>query len=1471
MKQMYARWRWFSQGVAIVRRWAGLGTALVILVAWIPSLEGTEVFSEGFDGFPDFPVGWTNSPGGVVASWRITSAASDTVPNAAFAPEAGVYGASLLTSPSIFIPTPSARLSFRHRNTSVYSYSRGGLEVSIGGDEFKEFTSAGGAFLANGYSPNSYPYGWGPTSGGFITTEAYLPALAAGKMVRLRWRFTRESSSSSSDKGWVVDTISVTDGRMLLADDISVTLTDAPDPVAVGANLTYVATVTNTGPSTATQVVLTNILPANVTLVSALPSRGTWVAHGNTLICDLGSLPANRGATVTVVVQASANSVLTNRVSVSRVEPDAELPNNTATTTTTVTTPALTVADVSLEEGDAEESIARFNVFLVPASTQTVTLEFATTNGTATAGSDYVATNGVLVFAPGETLKTIRVPIIADLLDETNETFFVSVANPTNALLARGRGAAMIVDDDAEPGFVVFDAWVEEGDGGVTNAVFTVFLTSPSGQPVTFTYSTESYSGTATRGSDYPSTNGTVVFPPGSVVQTAAVPVYGDRVVEANETFYVNFSRANGSWGSYGATALILNDDGLPGKVDRLVWSAVPDAVLVGQPFPVTLTALDYFDQPATNFIGPVAFSARAIQGTVSRTMLASLGHDSSYSGSYTYGYSFTPSTNLVVTHVRHYSGTKVSIWTDDGTLLANQIVTGTIRSWTETPLATPLQLKAGTRYRLGVYAGSDYYGYYRYGNFPESFEHGTRHMGYITYEDGFPQQSTSTRYLVDLRYTVGTLESVAHVPAESGSFTNGIWSGTVAVLGSGGNVILKADDGQGHVGLSNPFDLLVTNDLSLRVSATPDPATVGGLLTYAILVTNTGPADATGVTVTNFLPAGAALVSFASSQGVCEGVGDLLICTLGTLSAAASAQLRIIVSPASLGAVTNTTTVSRAEPDFTRLNNTATIVTAVALPTLSISDAGVVEGNTGTAAAMFAVQLFPACGQTVMVDYSTSDGTAGGGDYRGTNGSLTFGPGETNRTFAVLVNGDLLNESNEVFLVSLSHPTNAIVGRGQAAGTILNDDPQPTLLLYNTALAEGNAGETNAIFLLDLSAPTERPVSVSYSTYYYSGTATQGTDYQPTNGVLVFAPGSTVQTIAVPVQGDTTIESTETFLLRLDSVQNATVGNYQATAFIVNDDGLPGQVHSFAWAEIPPMQPVGGPIAVAISARDYFDNAASNFAGAVSLSAYRVTAEASETLLNAVTHSSSESDYSTTTAGYVFTPNTDLLVTHVRHYSGMKVSLWTDDGILLVSQQVTSVAATWGETALANPVWLSAGHTYRIGVYGGRYMYYRTDGPTSFNHGTIGQGCSSNSDGFPDYSGWWRWPLVDLRYTVRSLQPVTITPNHSGLFVDGMWTGSIELPEGSPLFLRADDGAGHFGESGLFATWGTRLNVQRAGDNVILSWPISATGCVLESAETRTSVANWSACTNTPSILGDRIVVTNPISSVPTLFRLRK
>ncbi|MCP9902493.1 peptidoglycan DD-metalloendopeptidase family protein [Cyanobium sp. Cruz CV11-17] len=109
----------------------------------------------------------------------------------------------------------------------------------------------------------------------------------------------------------------------------------------------------------------------------------------------------------------------------------------------------------------------------------------------------------------------------------------------------------------------------------------------------------------------------------------------------------------------------------------------------------------------------------------------------------------------------------------------------------------------------------------------------------------------------------------------------------------------------------------------------------------------------------------------------------------------------------------------------------------------LSISDASISEGNNGARELSFVVSLNIVSGETVTVNFNTSNGTAASGsDYSGTSGSLSFSPGETSKSVVVQIIGDSTHEGDEIFYVNLSGASNAAITRSQGVGTIFNDDP---------------------------------------------------------------------------------------------------------------------------------------------------------------------------------------------------------------------------------------------------------------------------------------------------------------------------------------------------------------------------------------------------------------------------------------------
>ena len=225
-------------------------------------------------------------------------------------------------------------------------------------------------------------------------------------------------------------------------------------------------------------------------------------------------------------------------------------------------------------------------------------------------------------------------------------------------------------------------------------------------------------------------------------------------------------------------------------------------------------------------------------------------------------------------------------------------------------------------------------------------------------------------------------------------------------------------------------------------------------------------------------------------------------------------------------------------------------------LPIISISSSSVrTEGAAGTSGnAQFDVFLSNPSSQTITVSFATANGTAtAGSDYVATSGTLTFNPGETSKSIPVQVTGDNVDETDENYVVTLSSPTNAMIGAVQGVGTIVDDDG-PTLSIGSASVIEGHSGFVDAVFTVTLSATTPQPILVNYATS--SGTATSNIDFQRViSNTLIIPAGATSATLDVRVFGDFEIEPDEQFTVTLQNPINASIAVAQGTGTIVNDD----------------------------------------------------------------------------------------------------------------------------------------------------------------------------------------------------------------------------------------------------------------------------------------------------------------------------
>ncbi|MSU62920.1 MAG: hypothetical protein EXS31_11100, partial [Pedosphaera sp.] len=323
----------------------------------------------------------------------------------------------------------------------------------------------------------------------------------------------------------------------------------------------------------------------------------------------------------------------------------------------------------------------------------------------------------------------------------------------------------------------------------------------------------------------------------------------------------------------------------------------------------------------------------------------------------------------------------------------------------------------------------------------------------------------------------------------------------------------------------------------------------------------NSGTTTATLVVTLSAPSAQMVTVKWATANGTATAPGDYAAGN-GTLTFApgeTSQSLTVAVNGDTLNEADENFFVDLSLPTvatIAKARGTAAVLNDDALPQLSIADAQVTEGNSGTTPVSVVVSLTQASAQRVSVKWATADETAlAPADYIAGNGLLVFETGETSKIIVVNVNGDLLNEAGETFIVALTEATGATMSRDRARVTIVNDDDLPTVSINDVEVTEGNSGTSDAVLSITLSAASGRKVVVNFATA--DGTAKSETDYIAGSTVVTFEPGETMRQVAVPVVGDRLHESTETFTGVLNALVNATLGRGQGVVTILDNDTL--------------------------------------------------------------------------------------------------------------------------------------------------------------------------------------------------------------------------------------------------------------------------------------------------------------------------
>jgi len=239
----------------------------------------------------------------------------------------------------------------------------------------------------------------------------------------------------------------------------------------------------------------------------------------------------------------------------------------THVTARAATLPSVSVNDVSISEGTGGTKTLNFTI--TQDARAKTKVNFTTKDGTAISPDDYVAKKGSVRFAGKKLTRTVSVTIVADALDEPDETFFLELTSATGATIADGEGVATITDDDPAPTVSVpATLSVPEGQtGDTTYASVDVALSAPSGQDVSVVWTT--VDGTAlVTDSDYTADGSTLHFAPGETDKVVLVAVIGDVNNETDETFKIQLSSpVNATLGNDIDTVTIVDNDPLPTSV----------------------------------------------------------------------------------------------------------------------------------------------------------------------------------------------------------------------------------------------------------------------------------------------------------------------------------------------------------------------------------------------------------------------------------------------------------------------------------------------------------------------------------------------------------------------------------------------------------------------------------------------------------------------------------------------------------------------------------------------------------------------------------------------------------------------------------------------------------------------------------------------------------------------------------------
>lgn len=738
--------------------------------------------------------------------------------------------------------------------------------------------------------------------------------------------------------------------------DVLVTMTVAPNPVIAGGTVTYSITASNNGPNPSSNVVVTDSLPASLTFISATPSQGTCTGT-TTVNCSVGPLALYGNATVDIVARTTGAGTVSDTASVTEAESDPDLTNNSVTKSIT----ANVGADLSIGiTGTPSTVVAGANLVytMTSANSGPSPATSATIVGNVPAGTSYTSftgtgwtctvSSGVVTCTRASSTPIGSLPNLALTFKVTQVTGTVSdsfaisaveadpdssnnTANVSNTVIS---GADVQITEPTPTSPVAI--------GNPINYTLTIKNNGPgiaSGITVTDTLSSNVTFVSATGSGWSCSQAGNLVSctEAGSVASGTTLPAITIATTAATAGTTPNTSNVSTtstdptSSNNNGSATVTIQ---APGADMTISQAAGPNPVATGSNVTYSIAGKNNGPLATT---GTISFTDVLPSNLTYVSATGSGWNCSNASGTVTCtapGPLASGATSNTVTLIATVGGAGtisnlpcIAAASPTDPVPGNNCITSS--TVTSTSMQADLVVTQDPPSPNPVVAGSALtYTIYVANNGPND-------AGGVAINDTLANNSSLVA-----TPSQGTCSGNPGLVCNLGTILNGS-NATVTVqvkptaVGARTNTASASSSTVGDPNTANNSATVSSTvtagaDMVLTQTANPQPVLAGTALTYVATARNNGPLSATGVVVTETLPAGVTYVSATPSSGTCSQANLVVTCNLGTLVSSSQGTVTMVVTPATPGSITASGSVTSAVTDPNTSNNTASSTSTV-------------------------------------------------------------------------------------------------------------------------------------------------------------------------------------------------------------------------------------------------------------------------------------------------------------------------------------------------------------------------------------------------------------------------------------------------------------------------------------------------------------------------------------------------------------